>query len=282
MTRPSKLEIEGDALIVSTPYDAALVASIKGLPNAERKYDPTRKVWRVSPKHAPSIAQWIEAYLGETVSIPLFTDAYQVKVSQKLTVRYVGTCKARTDGSSSAYGLLGLGGKDWGVIFPEQVLRDFFDGSVSMPNGRETYFALLGVGKDASNDEVRAGFRRMAMQWHPDHCKEVNAAEVFMRVKTAYDTLNDPAARARYEAGLMLEAMTKDGPSSNAFGSPANSSWGYRAPLRSGIIHVEGLRKLGVVEANKILSWEDIIDGDGRVLIVSWPAGAKEPVEEWL
>jgi len=277
MTRISSLEIDGDALVVSTPYNAALVASIKGLPPAERKYDATRKVWRVSPQYAPSIAQWIEAYLGETVSIPEIRDHYQTKVSQKLTVRYVGSCKTRADGSSYAYGLIGLGGSNWGVIFPEQVLRDFFGGSVKTPDGNDSYFAVLGISKNASDDDVRAGFRRMAKIWHPDVCKEESAAEIFMRVKQAYDVLSNAETRARYEAGMAFEALVGTGEA-----SVLERSYGYRAPLRTGIIHVEGVRKLGIIEASKILSWEDIVDPQGRVLVVSWPVGAKEPVEEWL
>ena len=273
----SSLEVDGEALVVHTPYDAGLVASIKGLPPAERKYDAARKVWRVSPKHAPSIAQWIETYLGETVSIPEIKDHYQTKISQKLVVRYVGACKARADGSSYAYGLIGMNGKDWGVIFPEQVLRDFFGGSVAMPGGQENYFGLLGINKGASADEVKSGFRRMAKIWHPDVCKEESAADVFRRVKLAYDILSDADTRARYEAGLALEALA-----GTSEPSVLERSYGYRAPLRTGIIHVEGIKKLGVIEASKILSWEDIIDRQGRVLIVSWAKDAIEPVEEWL
>jgi len=275
--QPSTLSIENGAVVVATPYDPALVASIKGLPGSERKYDPTRKVWLVDPKHAPTIAHWIEAFLGETVPVPELKTTYQSKITQRLTVRYVGSCKPRSDGSSSAYGLLGLGGSNWNVIFPEQVLRDFFGGSLATPGEAESYFSLLGISQAATVDDVSKAYRRMAKLWHPDICKEEAATDVFIRIKTAYDVLKDPDTRARYEAGLAFQALLREPEP-----SVLQRSYGYRAPLRSGMILIEGYQKFSMIEVEKILSWEDIVDGQGRVLIVSWPAGAKEPVEEWL
>ena len=274
---PSRLSIENGAVVVATPYDPALVASIKGLPASERKYNPTRKVWLVDPKHAPTIAYWIEAFLGETVPVPELKTTYQSKITQRLTVRYVGSCKPRSDGSSSAYGLLGLGGSNWNVIFPEQVLRDFFGGSLATPGEAESYFSLLGISQAATVDDVSKAYRRMAKLWHPDICKEEAATDVFIRIKTAYDILKDPDTRARYEAGLAFQALSRE-PELSVLQRP----YGYRAPLRSGLILIEGYQKFSMIEVEKILSWEDIVDGQGRVLIVSWPAGAKEAVEEWL
>lgn len=275
--QPSRLGIENGAVVVMTPYDPALVASIKGIPRSERKYDPDRKVWIVDPKHGPTVANWIETFLGEVVAVPELKTSFQSKITQRLTVRYVGSCKPRTDGPSSAYGLLGLSGSNWNVIFPEQVLRNFFDGSLATPEQGENYFSLLGITQTASPEEVTRGYRRMAKLWHPDVCKEEAATDVFIRIKSAYDILKDPDRRARYEAGLAFEALVNT-PEPSVLQRP----YGYRAPLRSGMILVEGYQKFSMIEVEKILSWEDIVDGQGRVLIVSWPAGAKEPVEEWL
>lgn len=275
--QPSRLSIENNAVMVSTPYDPALVASIKGLPGCDRKYDPTRKVWFVDPKHAVTVANWIETFLGEVVAVPELKTTYQSRIKQKLTVRYVGSCKPRSDGSSSAYGLLGLGGSNWSVIFPEQVLRNFFGGSLATPGEGENYFSLLGIARSANMDEINSAYRRMAMLWHPDKCHEEAATDIFIRIKTAYDTLKDPDKRARYEAGLAFDALL-----SAPEPSVLQRTYGYRAPLRSGLILIEGYQKFSMIEVEKILSWEDIVDGQGRVLVVSWPAGAKEPVEEWL
>jgi len=274
--QPSKLAIENGGVVVSTPYNQSFVASIKGIPRSERKYDPERKVWIVDPKHAPTVAHWIETFLGEVVAVPELKTSYQSRIKQRLLVRYVGSCKPRSDGSSSAYGLLGMRELNWNVIFPEQVLRDFFDGSLATPGQQGNYFSLLGIAQSATQEEVSAGYRRMAKLWHPDVCKEESATDVFINIKAAYDMLKDSDRRARYEAGLAFEAIvvTPD--------SALERPYGYRAPLRSGMILVEGYQKFSMIEVEKIHSWEDIIDNQGRVLVTSWPAGAKEPVEEWL
>ena len=274
--RRSILTIEQNMLLVSTPFDQGLVASIKSLPHSERKYDAGRKIWLVDPKHAPTVAQWIESYLGDKVTIPTLPSVCVSTIKQYLRVRYVGACKPRSDGSSSAFGLMG---DDWKVIFPEQVMRDFFDGSRATPGERESYFSLLGISRTSTKDEVTNGFRRMAKLWHPDTCHEENAADTFMRIKAAYDILSDSNKRARYEAGLALEAMTVTQPLPR---SVNETQYGYRCPLRSGKILIEGVNKLSMIEVSKIFSWDDITDNQGRVLITSWPKGAKEPVEEWL
>ena len=54
----------------------------------------------------------------------------------------------------------------------------------------------------------------------------------------------------------------------------------YRSPLRCGLIMFEGIEKVGRLEVSKILAWEDIVK-NGKTLVVSWPMGAKEPVEMW-
>lgn len=272
MARQSILTMENGALVVSTPYDHSLVRSIKGIHASECRYDPSRKVWLLDPKHAPTVAGWIEAFIGDKVAIPPMPNIGVSKIMQRFTVRYVGACKPRTDGTSSAYGYIG---REWGLVFPEDVLREFFNDTVTIPGIQDSYFSLLGLSKNASQDDVSAGFRRMAKIWHPDICKDENAHEMFIQIKDAYDVLKDPDKRARYEAGLMFEQLAQQ---------PAQTLTvtSYRAPLRSGMILIEGVRKLSMIEANKIHSWEDIIDSKGRTLIVSWPMGAKEPVEEWI
>ena len=69
------------------------------------------------------------------------------------------------------------------------------------------FYAVLGVPRDASDDDIKKSYRRLAMQWHPDRnggSKE--AEEKFKEITEAYDVLRDPqkrAAFARYgEPGL--------------------------------------------------------------------------------
>ena len=63
-------------------------------------------------------------------------------------------------------------------------------------------YALLGVPKGATQDDVSKAFRKLAKELHPDVRPDDKAAsERFKRVSSAYELLSDPAKRARYDRG---------------------------------------------------------------------------------
>lgn len=65
---------------------------------------------------------------------------------------------------------------------------------------KEDYYELLGVQRNASDDELKKSFRRLAMKFHPDRNKDnPQAEEQFKKVKEAYDVLSDPKKRAAYD-----------------------------------------------------------------------------------
>ena len=61
------------------------------------------------------------------------------------------------------------------------------------------YYEVLGLGKGASDDEIKAAFRKLARQFHPDVSKEENAEEKFKEINEAYGVLSDSDKRARYD-----------------------------------------------------------------------------------
>ncbi|HEY0560499.1 MAG TPA: DnaJ C-terminal domain-containing protein [Frankiaceae bacterium] len=61
------------------------------------------------------------------------------------------------------------------------------------------YYDVLGVGRDASPDELQSAFRRLARRYHPDVNKDPDAGERFREVSEAYDVLSDPADRSKYD-----------------------------------------------------------------------------------
>ena len=61
------------------------------------------------------------------------------------------------------------------------------------------YYKIMGVARDASQDEIRRVYRRLARKYHPDVSKEANAEERFKEVQEAYEVLKDPEKRAAYD-----------------------------------------------------------------------------------
>jgi curved DNA-binding protein len=61
------------------------------------------------------------------------------------------------------------------------------------------HYSTLGVGKSASADEVRAAFRKLARQLHPDVNPGADAAKRFAKVQQAYEVLSDNEKRAMYD-----------------------------------------------------------------------------------
>ncbi len=61
------------------------------------------------------------------------------------------------------------------------------------------YYELLGVPRDASADDIKKAYRKLALQYHPDRNKEDGAAEKFAQINAAYATLSDPEKRAHYD-----------------------------------------------------------------------------------
>lgn len=63
------------------------------------------------------------------------------------------------------------------------------------------HYEVLGVGRDASADEIKKAYRRLARQLHPDVNPGPDAAERFKDVTHAYDVLSDPRQRQEYDFG---------------------------------------------------------------------------------
>lgn len=68
------------------------------------------------------------------------------------------------------------------------------------------YYAILGVARDASPDEIKKAFRALARETHPDANPGDPTAEVrFREVAEAYEVLSDPERRRRYDRGDTLD-----------------------------------------------------------------------------
>jgi curved DNA-binding protein CbpA len=64
-------------------------------------------------------------------------------------------------------------------------------------------YALLELDPNATGDEIRANYRKLAMRWHPDrNSGSREAEERFKRISEAYSLLSDPASRRAYDESL--------------------------------------------------------------------------------
>ncbi len=61
------------------------------------------------------------------------------------------------------------------------------------------YYKIMGVARDATQDEIKRAYRKLARKFHPDVSKEADAENRFKEVGEAYEVLKDPEKRAAYD-----------------------------------------------------------------------------------
>ncbi|KAK9744328.1 DnaJ C terminal domain [Popillia japonica] len=61
------------------------------------------------------------------------------------------------------------------------------------------YYKILGINKDATDDDIKKAYRKMALKYHPDKNKAPNAEEIFKEAAEAYEVLSDKKKREIYD-----------------------------------------------------------------------------------
>lgn len=64
----------------------------------------------------------------------------------------------------------------------------------------EDYYKTLGVSRDASQDDIKRAYRKLANKFHPDRNKQEGASSKFAKINEAYEVLRDPEKRQKYDA----------------------------------------------------------------------------------
>ncbi len=91
---------------------------------------------------------------------------------------------------------------------------------------KRDYYDVLGVGKSASAQELKAAYRKQALQWHPDRNKSPEAEEKFKEINEAYEILSNPEKKAAYD---QFGHAAFEGPyAASGFGGPQPGGRTYR------------------------------------------------------
>ena len=98
-----------------------------------------------------------------------------------------------------------------------------------MPAEFKDYYAILGVPRDASADDIKKAFRKLARQYHPDTATDKKTAEAkFKEINEANEVLGDPEKRSKYDT---LGARWQD---AGDFQQPPDASGGYEQEFHFG------------------------------------------------
>lgn len=96
------------------------------------------------------------------------------------------------------------------------------------------HYEVLGVSRDATPDEIKKAYRRLARELHPDVNPGEEASERFKLVTHAYDVLSDPDQRARYDMGGGDSPFGGGGANFGGFSDIFETFFGAAAGARGG------------------------------------------------
>lgn len=266
----------------SFSYNPGLITALKlEVPYADRTWQPDKKVWIVTPKHAAKLVELVAQYIGLQMTLPILSTKTSKLETKILKIEYLGAAKDRGNGEITATGYCE---KSWSVIFSLEVLKAWFDpDNKGKPTETMTLYSILGLSQKVTQEEIKKAFWRLAKQWHPDVCKEPDATEQFKKLSYAYNVLNDPTTRKKYNAGLKLEtSLTTKQPGIDWARGVIIKDEIYRAPLRCGYVLAEGTQVLNRFVVNKVLGWEDVTNDQGLTMVTSWPNGSDFFITEWI
>ncbi|MDD3532215.1 MAG: J domain-containing protein [Candidatus Shapirobacteria bacterium] len=86
----------------------------------------------------------------------------------------------------------------------------------------QDYYQILGLKKEASPEEIKKAYRKLALKWHPDKNKSAEAEKRFKEINQAYEILSDPQKKQAYD---------QYGQAAFSGGSPFGQNMGRQGPF---------------------------------------------------
>jgi curved DNA-binding protein len=162
----------------------------------------------------------------------------------------------------------------------------------------KSLYETLGISENASTDEIKKAYRKLARKYHPDINKDPEAQDKFKEINAAYEVLSDPEKKAQYDqfgdsmfggqnfhdfassqgAGVDLDEILRQmfgGGGFGGFSSGGSSQGGFGGFSGFGGMNLDINAKITIPFMTSILGGKHKINLEGESFDIKIPAGIK-------